>query len=229
MVIWVRVESTGYCLTQSWVTDSAEEKTLIFQLYLKRYMERTNLQLHLTAPPPRSTTFGEIRQNEMSHESYLTQIWLILTQMSWVRVESGWEIWDLSWVRVESTNKISVVSRVRVESPRLSHESESSQPEKFESSTTLPATTPSVWLVKPDSPGPQTCRSWQNRQTALHAWSRLRRGQRVTSGTQLLISVSYRLITQSVNQALNVPRSHEGNWANFILCFHIVFHIHFIT
>ena len=30
-----------------------------------------------------------------------------------------------------------MVSRVRVESPRLSHESESSQPENFESSTTL--------------------------------------------------------------------------------------------
>ena len=32
---------------------------------------------------------------------------------------------------------MSVVSRVRVESPTLSHESESSQPRKFESSTTL--------------------------------------------------------------------------------------------
>ena len=32
---------------------------------------------------------------------------------------------------------MSVVSRVRVESPTLSHESESSQPGKFESSTTL--------------------------------------------------------------------------------------------
>ena len=33
---------------------------------------------------------------------------------------------------------MSVVSRVRVESPTLSHETESSQPGKFESSTTLP-------------------------------------------------------------------------------------------
>ena len=101
MVIWVRVESTGYCLSQIWVTDSAEEKTLIFQLYLKRYMERTNLQLHSTAHP-QSTTFGEIRQNVMSHESYLTQIWLIsdsneLSQ-SWVRLGNlGFEL-SQSWV-----------------------------------------------------------------------------------------------------------------------------------
>ena len=49
MVIRVRVESTGYFFR---VTDSAEEKMQIFQLYLKLYMERTNLQPHLTAPPP---------------------------------------------------------------------------------------------------------------------------------------------------------------------------------
>ena len=56
----------------------------------------------------------------MSRESDLTQL---VTQMSRVRVEAGTQIWDLSWVRVES--------------PGLSHESESSQPEKSESSTTL--------------------------------------------------------------------------------------------
>ena len=38
---------------------------------------------------------------------------------------------------VLSIKKSKVLSRVRVESPGLSHESESSQPEQYESSTTL--------------------------------------------------------------------------------------------
>ena len=44
--------------------------------------------------------------------------------------------------RVESIKKSKVLSRLRVKSPELSHESESSQPEKSESSTTLNRTGP---------------------------------------------------------------------------------------
>ena len=34
IVIWVRVESTGYCLSQSWVADFSKEKTSRFCIYL---------------------------------------------------------------------------------------------------------------------------------------------------------------------------------------------------
>ena len=34
IVIWVRVKSTGYCLSQSCITDFPEEKTLRFGIYL---------------------------------------------------------------------------------------------------------------------------------------------------------------------------------------------------
>ena len=68
--------------------------------------------------------------------------------MSWVGVESGHQIWALSWVGVESIKKYEVLSWVRVESPGLSHELESSQPEKkYESSTTALVRT-STWLRK---------------------------------------------------------------------------------
>ena len=78
-------------------------------------------------PPRWSTTFGEIRQNVMNHESYLTQNWPILTQMSWVRLgnlefelsqswvnqqnvsgesNQSWVTYVITWVRVESTRKV---------------------------------------------------------------------------------------------------------------------------
>ena len=119
IVIWARVESTGYCLRQSWVTDFSEDKTLALTLpkFLHSFVaskgERTNIQLHLAAAPsPRSTTFGKIRWNVMSRESDLTQLWLKwveseLSQVSkfGIRVESEWLNSDSnelsrSWVRL---------------------------------------------------------------------------------------------------------------------------------
>ena len=94
-------------------------------------------------PPSRERPLYQIRENVMSRESDLTQIWL-----KWVESElSGWPIWDLSWVGVESIKKSKVLSWVRVESAELSRESESSQPEKSESSTTLIGPVPFAgWL-----------------------------------------------------------------------------------
>ena len=51
--------------------------------------------------------------------------------------ESNKQIWDFSCVGDASIKKSKVMSSFRVESPGLSHASESSQPEKSESSTTL--------------------------------------------------------------------------------------------
>ena len=119
IVIWVRVESTGYCLNQSWVADFTEEKTSRFCIYLYPYRKRTSLQLHLTAPPPGQQLFTK-----------LGKMWWFVSQI-WLNSDSNELI--QSWVRLVNL----VLSWVGVESPGLSYGSESSHPEKNESSTTL--------------------------------------------------------------------------------------------
>ena len=96
MVIWVRVEceSTRYCLNLSHWFCQGENANILTQ---PEALNRTSSYIW-PQPPPRSKTFGEIRQNVMSHESYLTQISLILIQMSWVRLGNlGFEL-NQSWV-----------------------------------------------------------------------------------------------------------------------------------
>ena len=88
---------------------------------------------HPPPPPPRSTTFGQIRQNVISLESDLTYLWL-----KWVESELSQVSKFGIWVELElSIKKSKVLSWVRVESSEMSHDSESNQTEKSESSTTL--------------------------------------------------------------------------------------------
>ena len=57
MVIWVRVESTGY----AWVKDFSRRKRQDLAVICNFAVKEPNLQLHSTAPPPpRSTTFPKL-------------------------------------------------------------------------------------------------------------------------------------------------------------------------
>ena len=87
IVIWVRVESTGYCLSQSWVNDFSRRKLqdLAISITLQRKNQHT-VTSDRTPPPPVNNFFPK-----------LGKMWWVfwvrfdstLTQMSWVRVESG--------------------------------------------------------------------------------------------------------------------------------------------
>ena len=88
--IWVESESNHIDrpLSQSWVKWILLESKMSHWFFWRENVnildlsvdlqEKSNLQLHsyIHTPPPRSTTFGQIRWNMMSRESDLTQLWL---------------------------------------------------------------------------------------------------------------------------------------------------------
>ena len=101
MVIWVRVESTGYCLSQIWVTDSAEEKTLIFQLiWSVIWREKTSNYIR-PHPPPGQQLLAKLGKMwwVMSHfDSNLTHSDSNDLSQSWIRLGNlGFEL-SQSWV-----------------------------------------------------------------------------------------------------------------------------------
>ena len=123
-VIWVRVESTGYCLSQSWVTDFSEEKCRDLAFICNLTEPYSYIRPH--PPPPPVNNFvilgkmwwvvSQIWLNSDSNE--LSQSWVRLVNwdfelsQSWVRLAKlGFELsriwftWIVIWVRVESARK----------------------------------------------------------------------------------------------------------------------------
>ena len=128
IVIWVRVESTGYCLIQTWVNDFSRRKRQDLAV-ICNFTEKvpTYSYIRPQPPPPPLNNFSQIRQNVMSRESDLTQLWLKWVESecwvrlvnlgfglsrSWVRLANlgfelsrNWVTWIVIWVRVESARK----------------------------------------------------------------------------------------------------------------------------
>ena len=52
IVIWVRVESTGYCLSQSWVTDFSKRNVKILQLSVTLQIKNQPTATFDRTPPP---------------------------------------------------------------------------------------------------------------------------------------------------------------------------------
>ena len=62
IVIWVRVESTRYCLSQSWVNDFSRRKRQDLAVVCNfTEKEPTYSYIRPHPPPPPSTTFSQIR------------------------------------------------------------------------------------------------------------------------------------------------------------------------
>ena len=110
IVIWVRVESTGYCLSQNWVTDFLKRKRqdlAIICNYTEKEPTYSYIQPH-PPPPPRSATFPKLGKMWW----VMSQIWLNSdsNELSQVRnlgfeLSRSWVTWIVIWVRVESVRK----------------------------------------------------------------------------------------------------------------------------
>ena len=126
IVIWVRVESTGYCLSQSWVTDFSKRKRQDLAI-ICNFTEKEPTYSYIRPPPPPgqqlfpklgkmwwivSQTWLNSDSNEMS------QSWVRLVNLgfessrSWVRLANlgfelsrSWVTWIVIWVIVESARK----------------------------------------------------------------------------------------------------------------------------
>ena len=122
-------------LSQSWVTDCSEEKTLRFCIYLSAAVQRKNqptVTIDRPPPPhPRSTTFGEIIVGItwwVVGKSDLTQLWLKLVESEFSQV-TKFGIWVGSvqsqarkvkcWVESESNHPDCHMSQSRVSTKNL--------------------------------------------------------------------------------------------------------------
>ena len=127
IVIWVRVESTGYCLSQSWVTDFSKRKRQDLAIICNfTEKEPTYSYIRPHPPPPGQQLFPKLRNmwwvvsqiwlNSDSNE--LSQSWVRLVNLgfelsrSWIRLANlgfelsrSWVTWIFIWVRVESVRK----------------------------------------------------------------------------------------------------------------------------
>ena len=126
IVIWVRVESTGYCLSQSWVTDFSKWKRQNLAIICNVTEKEPTYSYIRPHPPPRQQLFpklgkmwwvvSQIWLNSDSNE--LSQSWVRLVNLgfelsrSWVRLANlgfelsrSWVTWIVIWVRVESVRK----------------------------------------------------------------------------------------------------------------------------
>ena len=116
IVIWVRVELTGYCLSQSWVTDFSKRKRqdlAIICNFTEKEPTYSYIRPHLPPPPPPGQQLfpklgkmwwivSQIWLNSDSNE--LSQSWVKLVNLgfelsrSWVRLANlGFEL-SRSWV-----------------------------------------------------------------------------------------------------------------------------------
>ena len=104
IVIWVRVESTGYCLSQSWGT-----------YFLKRNVKILHLSVVLHGK--KEPTYDYIRQHPppppgQQLSAKLGKMWWVVSQIwlnsdsneliqSWVKLENLWFELSRSWVNQE--------------------------------------------------------------------------------------------------------------------------------
>ena len=113
IVIWVRVEWTGYCLSQRWVNDFSRRKRQDIAVICNfTEKEPTYSYIRPHPPPPGQQRFPKLGKMWW----VVSQIWLNsdsneLSQ-SWVRLvilgfelSRSWVTWIVIWVRVESARK----------------------------------------------------------------------------------------------------------------------------
>ena len=98
IVIWVRVESTGYCLSQNWVTDFSKKKRQgLAIIYNFTEKEPTHSYIRPHPPPPPVTNFFP----------KLGKIWWVVSQI-WLNSDSN----ELSQVSIFGFWVESELSRV---------------------------------------------------------------------------------------------------------------------
>ena len=128
IVIWVRVESTGYCLSQSWVNYFSRRKRqdlAVICNFTEKEPTYSYIRPH-PPPPPVNKLFPKlgkmwwvVNQIWLNYDSNeLSQSWVRLVNLgfelsrSWVRLANlgfelnrSWVTWIVIWVRVESARK----------------------------------------------------------------------------------------------------------------------------
>ena len=128
IVIWVRVESTRYCLSQSWVNDFSRRKRqdlAVICNFTGKEPTYSYIRPH-PPPPPGKQLFPKLGKMWWvvsqiwlnSDSTHLSQSWVRLVNLgfelsrSWVRLGNlgfelsrSWVTWIVIWVRVESARK----------------------------------------------------------------------------------------------------------------------------
>ena len=99
IVIWVSVESTGYCLSQSWATDFSKRKRQDLAIICNFTEKEPTYSYIRPHPPPRLTTFfPKLGKMWWVFFPKLGKMWWVMSQI-WFNSDSN-EL-SQSWVRLE--------------------------------------------------------------------------------------------------------------------------------